>query len=360
MSRSSSRIHERVADHIRSAIAAGRLRPGDKLPSLPELSGQFDCSYAPVRQALAALASAGMVQPRQGAGVFVCEPVREKVIGIIMHNLRAPDHAHLTDHLTAEAEGLGYSVMLCVPHARRVSHARALKIEREFVDKLARTHGAGIIKCPTGTVEEDMAFRRAMRQAGIRFVIVNDYWSDCHDAHQVLCDRRVGLELAVEHLQGLGHRHIAFFTTPGDREPSAIQAFREVTAERRVAGELVIGLGDEALQLVQDSRRSEAPITAIIALFHELAAEILHRLQAAGIAVPDEVSVLALSGPPDRVFFPLQITTVEPQLVPLAQSAVRLLLEDAEAPVTHQRFPPVLRAGETTAARAPCAGAGAT
>lgn len=349
---SCSPMYERVATHIRDAVADGRLRPGDRLPSLPELSAQFCCSYAPVRQALTALANEGVVQPRQGAGVFVRERTRAKVIGAIVHNVRNPDHAHLVDQISAAAQQLDYAVMLCTPFAQTGSYDRAAQIEMDFIEKMAAMKGAGIVKCPTGAVEKEKQYRQRIRRAGIPFVIVNDYWTDCRDVHHVFCDRHVGLELAVGHLAERGHRHIAFHTTTGDVEPSALEAFREVTRDRALAGEVIIGLGLDVLHTVQSSRQTPSPITAVICLFEEQAWPVLETFRGAEIAVPDDVSVMALSGMREGLSHPADLTRVEPQMQLMVQSALKLLLEGGPGVVTHQRVPPLLHVGKTSG---PCA-----
>lgn len=52
-------------------ISDGQYRPGDRLPTEAELSTRFGVNRHTVRQALAALAAAGVVRSRRGAGVFV-------------------------------------------------------------------------------------------------------------------------------------------------------------------------------------------------------------------------------------------------------------------------------------------------
>ena len=60
-----------VVDTLRKRIAAGEFAPGAKLPTESRLTTEFGVSRTVVREALAALSADGMVQSRQGAGVFV-------------------------------------------------------------------------------------------------------------------------------------------------------------------------------------------------------------------------------------------------------------------------------------------------
>lgn len=65
------KLADMVIDDLRKRIGAGEIGPGDKLPTESQLSTHFGVSRTVVREAIAALAADGMVQSRQGAGVFV-------------------------------------------------------------------------------------------------------------------------------------------------------------------------------------------------------------------------------------------------------------------------------------------------
>ncbi|MES2187369.1 MAG: GntR family transcriptional regulator [Pseudomonadota bacterium] len=68
-----TRVVDGIAGQVRSMIAAGRLKPGDKLPSERELALQFDVSRNTLRESLRALEHAGVIEMRKGAtgGAFV-------------------------------------------------------------------------------------------------------------------------------------------------------------------------------------------------------------------------------------------------------------------------------------------------
>lgn len=60
-----------VESKLREAVASGRFGVGEKLPTEPELTKLFDVSRSVLREAVAALRSDGLLDSRQGAGVFV-------------------------------------------------------------------------------------------------------------------------------------------------------------------------------------------------------------------------------------------------------------------------------------------------
>ena len=65
------KLAELVIDTLRQRITSGEYRAGGKLPTESQMTAIFGVSRTVVREAIAALAADGMVQSRQGAGVFV-------------------------------------------------------------------------------------------------------------------------------------------------------------------------------------------------------------------------------------------------------------------------------------------------
>src|SRR4051812_47910595 len=63
--------YEEVADRIAADIRAGRLAPGERLPSERELARRLEVGRASVREAIASLQVAGMIDTRPGSGSFV-------------------------------------------------------------------------------------------------------------------------------------------------------------------------------------------------------------------------------------------------------------------------------------------------
>jgi GntR family transcriptional repressor for pyruvate dehydrogenase complex len=68
------KIYEAVAEQIERLILR-KLKPGDKLPSERELAEMLQVSRSSIRDAIRSLELLGLVEPRQGAGTIVCEPV---------------------------------------------------------------------------------------------------------------------------------------------------------------------------------------------------------------------------------------------------------------------------------------------
>ena len=64
-------LSERLADGVLELIAERRLAPGDALPTVRELAGQFGVTPPTIREALRRLQATDAVRLRHGSGIFV-------------------------------------------------------------------------------------------------------------------------------------------------------------------------------------------------------------------------------------------------------------------------------------------------
>ena len=65
------KLADMVIDALRKRILTGEFSPGEKLPTESKLTVHYGVSRTVIREAIAALAADGLVQARQGAGVYV-------------------------------------------------------------------------------------------------------------------------------------------------------------------------------------------------------------------------------------------------------------------------------------------------
>src|SRR5882724_3870955 len=65
------RLYQQVAATIEQAVAAGQYQPGQRLASERDLAQEFGVSRPTVRRAVIALEMRGLLEARQGSGVYV-------------------------------------------------------------------------------------------------------------------------------------------------------------------------------------------------------------------------------------------------------------------------------------------------
>ncbi|RQP06796.1 MAG: FadR family transcriptional regulator [Paracoccus sp. BP8] len=143
-----------VREAIRAQIAKGSYKPGDRLPSEARLTQEFGVSRTVIREAVAALQSERLLEPRQGAGVFVLEPPAPE--GLAFRNLDLARVSSLIEMLelrtAVEGDAAGFAAL-------RRSPAQEEKIIEAF-DEL-RTRG----RAGQPTAEADFRFHLAIAEA---------------------------------------------------------------------------------------------------------------------------------------------------------------------------------------------------
>ncbi|MCI4065736.1 winged helix-turn-helix domain-containing protein [Micromonospora sp. R77] len=64
----------RIADDVIADVRSGKLRPGDRLPSVADTRAVYGVSYGTVQLAYVRLEALRVIRRQQGKGVFVTDP----------------------------------------------------------------------------------------------------------------------------------------------------------------------------------------------------------------------------------------------------------------------------------------------
>src|SRR5258708_7206432 len=89
-----------IAQGIRLAVASGRLRPGERLPSARDLAAELSVNFHTVRRAYQDLEREGLLFRERGVGTFVVE----RAARLDQADLRRLVRAHL-ERLAADLAG---------------------------------------------------------------------------------------------------------------------------------------------------------------------------------------------------------------------------------------------------------------
>ena len=192
------RLADQVIDRIAAMIASGQLKPGDKLPSEPELMKQFGVGRSSVREAIGALSIIGLITVRPGQGTHVArasEASHAKPIGWML--------------------SLGKEKIKELVEARIILEQAAVKLAatRATVDEIAEiVHQHELLKpplpSPNQAIEADIAFHLAIAKASHNSVLIRflselrqpmRHWMEqkakydwgyatVHDQHQLIVD----------------------------------------------------------------------------------------------------------------------------------------------------------------------------
>jgi GntR family transcriptional regulator, transcriptional repressor for pyruvate dehydrogenase complex len=148
-------LTDRVNEALTKLVTGGEYPPGARLPTENEMAERFGVSRTVIREAVARLKSAGLVESKQGSGVYVREPNAEMPFRIDPGAFEASTRSvleivELRRGLEAEAAALA---------AERCSRAQLADI-RSSLKEIERAEAAG-----RDGVDADMAFHRAIARA---------------------------------------------------------------------------------------------------------------------------------------------------------------------------------------------------
>ncbi len=80
-------VVQRVINSLTEGIISGELKPGDKLPTEPELSENFGVARTSVREAIKILAYMGVLESRRSEGTFVSSGYKESMIDPMIYGI---------------------------------------------------------------------------------------------------------------------------------------------------------------------------------------------------------------------------------------------------------------------------------
>jgi DNA-binding FadR family transcriptional regulator len=235
------KLSERVVTALRDQILGGQIAPGQKLPTEGQLTETFGVSRTVIREALAGLASDGLVEPRQGAGVFVLEHPTF-AFGSLSQEISKVSQALnvLEVRMGIEIESAGLA-------AARRNAAQEARIQEAFFEFERLLH----LGEPTG--KADFAFHREIASA-----TNNPFYVEILDAlgdRTIPCDRNspwYSVEvLSTEYLTGLQREHMAILEAVSAGDPlAAREAMRShlLAAQDRYRKRLVTQQAEYAAQ----------------------------------------------------------------------------------------------------------------
>jgi DNA-binding LacI/PurR family transcriptional regulator len=326
-------LYTTVKEALRAAIDAGMFVPGEQMPSTKELSEQLKVSLVTAHRALQELVSCGVLERSQGRGTFVHErylqrrhAIAGRRVGLVFHR-----EASLADYYHGQIlEGV---------------HRAAEKFNVDLIllrfGEDVRNECNGYLLVNPFQEEVDAFARTGRRQPAL---IVGAQSGVDHlpyyDVDNVAISR-----VAMAHLAQLGHRRIGFvggaykISNSRDRlngfQDSCRELSLECSEEARVKG-TGWRLDDQERASLTESLRSPNRPTAIFAAGYSFALEVFAAAQAAGLSVPNDLSVVGVDDPSSAEHLSPPLTTVRQPLSQLGHEAMAALSNSMQEPVSLQ------------------------
>ena len=208
------KLSEHVVSALRDQILGGQILPGQKLPTEGQMTETFRVSRTVIREAMASLAADGLVESRQGAGVFVLE---HPALAFGSFN---QDIGKVSQAINVLEVRMGIEIESAGLAAQRHNAAQEARIQEAFFE-FERLLNLGE---PTG--KADFAFHREIASA-----TNNPFYVEIIDAlgdRTIPCDRNspwYSVEvLSNEYLTGLQREHLLILKAISASDPDAARA----------------------------------------------------------------------------------------------------------------------------------------
>jgi LacI family transcriptional regulator len=227
---------------------------------------------------------------------------RSHTLGLVISDIANPFFPELVKSIEDAAFEHGYDVVLSNTNYDPERTSR-------YVRRLIERKVAGVALM-TSELDPALISEMARREVSVVFL---DLGQPGPHMSNLCVDYKAGIEEAIRHLVGLGHRRVAFVGGP-EHLPSAakrLEAFRGAVA-RLLPGESPrIFRGDFRLEggrlAAREMLNGGDPPTAVVAANDMMALGLVGELRAAGLEIPRDVSVVGF----DDIAF---ASLVEPRL----------------------------------------------
>lgn len=273
-----------------------------------------------------------------------------RLIGLVVPSTTHPLFARTVMGIEEQAHALGYELVL----AQTLNQPER---EQECLRRLLARRVDGLLISPVYRLTSTAPLYDAVTQRKIPTVILGQRSLFCARFLNIESDDLAASSTATQHLIGLGHRRIGFFTGPVS-SPAAqerYEGYRRALREAQVECDerLVFNAGSTieegetaALQFIQENPQATA-----IQCFNDLVATGLCRaLRRQGIRVPGDISVVGYGNFLLAEYGPIPLTTLHQPKHSLGAGAVELLLKLIQGePAESRRLPAQLVIRESTA-----------
>jgi DNA-binding LacI/PurR family transcriptional regulator len=271
-------------------------------------------------------------------------------IGLLIPELSNPIFPAIAQAMEARATEAGLATILC-------NTASAAFREADYVHMLLdrRVDGMIFISCEMTHLAGAHEHYDRLVDEGARLVFVNGAL-DGLDVPCVSVDERHAGYIATQHLISLGHERIGFVAGPADYLPTREKAAGRAEALRQAG--LTDGLISHGDFSFEGGRRALCTLlaggdpTAVICSSDVIALGVVQEARAAGLRVPEDLSVVGFDGIDAASWVDPPLTTVEQPIKAIAATAVDLLRSVIAEPTTFRPrvlLQPKLRVGSSTA-----------
>lgn len=329
-----------LAGVLRTEILEGRLRPGDRLPTLRRVCEMSNLGYSVVNRAISILVEEGLVHARKGAGTFVTEPATamvsaqgtpSKIFALVIPETEAGIFAAVQHGFCEAAAELQYQVLVCSTGESMVKQSDVLM---QLIDRSV----TGIAIAPTGQIPHGQPHQlNVVQKAGIPIVQLNRRIEGGRAPSILLSFKDLGA-MAARVLVSSGHTAVMMVGShQGEVATEYESGFRGMYKKLGLTPSLEQcyssypndGWQEELRALVDEFLSRREKPTAFFALFDDVAELIYLRATALRYEMPRDFSLISFGGSQRSGVLGGLISTVTGDEIWAGRKAVALLAEIA-------------------------------
>lgn len=256
-----------------------------------------------------------------------------KEIGVIIPNISNPFYPQLVLGIEIEARKHGYNILLC-------NSFRDVENEKKYIESMYQKQVKGII---LSTIREEHGFLKNLCANGLKIVGFDQNIEDLQ-CNKVSFDFTAGGMMAVSYLVKMGHKKIAFATSPLTR-----RSRREIFSGYKlglmkngleVSDDLIYIADHEeevengtyefknGIEIAKKYIMSKDRPTAVFAVNDITAMGIMHGLISNGVSVPDDISVMGFDNIEFSAMVNPALTTINQPAYETGRLACKILIEN--------------------------------
>ncbi len=343
--------HQQVYDQLVEALTSKQFKIGNRLPSERDFANDLNVNVLTVRRAFRELIAGGIVEKRVGSGTYLVRPLTDNWNE---HDVNIVIDTNSTSAIQRNFEKLG--PVVAERHGR---NCRLLYSDKNNIREIIRS--SQIYRQPTilcGVTELDAReFYKEIHKSPELFVVFSSMLHE-EGIPNIMGDDTTGINMLMEHLQGLGHRKIAFLTSNStgigkiqaavwsaglgsDYHPSL-----KIELDKDSTEDQIHGAHNMVAQVLKT-----VDFSALICVTDELMFGAAAALRESGRSIPDDVSIVSIGNTSLSYYHNPPVSCIDPNLEAHLEEAFKMLFYNLNHPTQVEKLrliKPILIIREST------------
>jgi len=331
--------YKKIFEQLQQAIAEGKYKEGQRIPSETQLSRTCGASRLTVARALKDLEAQGIIERRPGSGSYVRHQVRVegRTFGLLIPELGQTEIFEPICQGMARASRTTHDELLwgAATHDAESHEQQALQLAEYYISKDVSGVFFAPLEYTARRLEVNQRILEDFQRTGIPVVLLDR--DVCPYPQRSHCDlvgidnRRAGF-LVTQHLFRQGCGRVIFFGWPNSAATvdQRIAGYRE--AVRQAGHPEIVEIGDaesrESIARLLTKHRPDGFVCAN----DRTAGQVMVRLNELGVEIPGKVKITGIDDTKYSSILHVPLTTVRQPCHDIGAAAVWTMIERIEHP----------------------------